>query len=147
MHHLAVAPQPSWAGIITAFGTAFTALALVITALGAVAVNRRTSKRLDANQAATTARLNVIHTLVNSTLTAALQAQLDSTRRELTLLAELADVQCDAGRPISADRLTSIGLLRRHITELESAMAERVLQARNADIQIQDELDREAGKT
>jgi heme/copper-type cytochrome/quinol oxidase subunit 2 len=136
---LAAAPQPSWAGIITAVASLFTAVALVITALAGFAAVRRTAAKVENNQEETRSRLSVIHTLVNSTLTAALQAQLDATRRELTMMLELAGAQ-----PPSDDRQAAIGALRRKVEELTAAMRDRADQTRVADIQIAAEADRTA---
>ena len=145
---LALGPQPSWAGIITAFSALFTAVALVITALGGYvtvrAANRRTTATIAENQKATTSQLQVIHTLVNSTLTAALQGQLDSTRRELVMMLELADAQREAGWPPTEDRMASIGALRRQVADLTSSMSDRAQQTRAADVQIATEAAREA---
>jgi len=133
------APQPSWAGIITAVASLFTAFALVITALGVAMVNRRTQRRIDANQRATTNQLNVIHTLVNSTLTAAMQGQLDASRRELIMLLEMTDMQRVTGQPVSEDRKAAIGALRRTVDSMTTSMADREQQTRVANIQIANE--------
>jgi hypothetical protein len=136
---LADAPQPSWAGIITACATVLIALGGVITALGVAVPLLRASRRNTEALAVQESKLNVIHTLVNSTLTAALQAQLDATRRELTMMMELTDMQREAGHAVSADRFAALGALRRKVTELTTAMADREQQTRSADTQIQAE--------
>jgi hypothetical protein len=136
---LADAPQPSWAGVITACASLFSAFALVITAAGVALVNRRNSLHMEENQKETTSRLAVIHTLVNSTLTAAYQGQLDATRRELTMMRELA-----AAQPASDDRLAGIGALQRKVDELTATMRTREEQTRSADIQIATEAARQA---
>lgn len=141
---LAAAPQPSWAGVITAMASLFTAVALIITATGVAMTNRRTSKRIDRNQKDTTSRLAVIHTLVNSTLTAALQAQLDASRRELVMMLEMADMQERAGVGVTDDRKAAIGALRRKVGELSTMMLDRENQTRAADIQMAADAARQA---
>jgi hypothetical protein len=94
----------------------------------------------------TTAKLDIIHTLVNSTLTAALQAQLDASRRELVMMLELADMQKAAGETVSAQRLASIAALRRKVGELSAQMQEREVQTRTAETQIATEAARQAGR-
>jgi hypothetical protein len=141
---LAVTPQPSWAGIITALSSFVIAVGGAITAVSLAVNRRRASARLDAYQRDTTGRLSVIHTLVNSTLTASLQAQLDSNRRELVVMLEMADMRRRAGTEPSDDWNAAIGALRRHIDDLSAAMTDRADQTRAADIQIADEAARKA---
>lgn len=141
---LAATPQPSWAGIITAFATVLIAVGGVITALGVAVPLLRASKRNTEALAVQESKLNVIHTLVNSTLTAALQAQLDATRRELTMMIELSSMQTEAGHQVSDDRKAAIGSLRRKVDELAEAMTDRAQQTRTADIQIEAEATRKA---
>jgi hypothetical protein len=141
---LLAAPQPSWAGIITAFATVIIALGGFVTALGVAIPLLRASKRNTEALAVQESKLNVIHTLVNSTLTAALQAQLDATRRELTLMIELSAMQTEAGHEVSDDRKAAVGALSRKVDELAEAMADRAQQTRVADIQIATEADRKA---
>jgi replicative DNA helicase len=82
-------------------------------------------------------KLTVIHTLVNSTLSAALQAELDSTRREEMLLRELMTMRSDAGHEISDDQRAALGAVQRKIVDLSRSMADRREQNRLADIQMQ----------
>jgi hypothetical protein len=132
---LADAPQPSWAGILTAFAVVVLNLGGLVTAISLAMYRRRTSKRLDAYQRDTTARLSVIHTLVNSTLTTAKSAQLAASRRELVMLLELTTVQRQAGTEPSDERLTAIGALRRDIDQLVVELHERYKQHQVADMQ------------
>lgn len=131
--------QSSLAGIITATSTVLIALGGLVTALGVAVPLLRTSKRNSEALAVQESKLNVIHTLVNSTLTAALQAQLDATRRELSMTVELSSMQTEAGREVSEDRRAAIGALRRKVDELEEGMADRAQQTRSANIQIEAE--------
>jgi hypothetical protein len=135
----AAAPQPSWAGVITAFASLFTAFALVITAVAGyrtVRAANRKSRETAETLTAHGAQLGVIKTLVDGTLTAALQAQLDATRSQLTLMMELTREQTGPGEAVPPERMAAIGALRRRVDELAAAMAERAEQTRAADIQI-----------
>lgn len=128
--------QSSAAGIITAVATALIAVGGVITALGVAVPLLRTSRDNSRKLVAQEAKLDVIHTLVNSTLTAAKQSELDGARRELVMMLELTAMQERDGTPASPDRLAGIGALRRRIDDLTSTMADRAEQTRAADIQI-----------
>lgn len=73
-------------------------------------------------------KLDVIHTLVNSTLTAAMQVALDGVRREVVLL--------------ERDPATDFGLIestKKKIAELEKIIEERNRQTEIADLQAQKE--------
>lgn len=140
----AAAPQPSWAGVITAFASLFTALAVVITAAAGYRTVRATTRKTTETLTAHGAQLGVIKTLVDGTLTAALQAQLDATRSQLTLMLELTREQTGPGKTPSAERMAAIGALRRRVDELAAAMTERAEQTRAADIQIATEAARTA---
>lgn len=135
----AAAPQPSWAGVITAFASLSIAIGGVVTAVSMALSRRRASARLDAYQRDTTARLNQIHILVNSTLTASMQAQLDSNRRELVVMQEMADMRRRAGVEVTEDWHAATAALQRRIDDLSITMRERESQARAADIQLAQE--------
>jgi hypothetical protein len=100
-----------------------------------------------ASTSVTTAKLEVIHTLVNSTLTAALLAALDASRSELVTLLKMADMQRAHGDDPSEDELASITVLRRKVGELSAAMQEREAQTRAADTQIATEAARQADRS
>jgi hypothetical protein len=141
---LAAAPQPSWAGIITAIGTVIIAATGLIGAIGVAVPLLRASKRNTEALAVQESKLNVIHTLVNSTLTAALQGQLDATRRELAMTLELFGQHQDPPRNLSDDQKAVVGALHRRVDELAEAMEDRAQQTRSADIQIEAEATRKA---
>lgn len=128
--------QSSAAGIITAIATALIAVGGVITALGVAVPLLRTSRRNTEQLEVHSASLGVIKTLVDGTLTAALQAQLDATRSQLTLMLELTHEQTEPGEDPSPDRKAALGALQRRVNELAAAMADREAQVRAADIQI-----------
>jgi len=66
-------------------------------------------------------KLDVIHTLVDGNITAAVQSELDATRRELLLMQEL-------DRP-----LTTLNQTSRKVTELEAQLADRMRRSKQAD--------------
>jgi hypothetical protein len=137
------AAESTTAGLITASATVIIALGGLVTAVSVlIPILRKTTENSVAiaeNQKVTTAKLGVIHTLVNSTLTAALQSELDATRREELLLRELVRMREDAGHPVSDDQLAALGATQRKIHELAAAMDERHDQTRQANIQIETE--------
>jgi hypothetical protein len=125
----------SLAGIFTASASVLTALAAlggVVLALAKVLPGLRRNA----------AQLEIIHTLVNSTLTAALQAELDSTRREAMLLRELMSMREDAGQTITDEQRQALSSVRVRISELSQSMSDRVAQTAAAEKQIQAELTR-----
>lgn len=134
------------AGIITALTTSLIAVGGVITAVGVLIPilrgTRRNTAAIDENQKVTVAKLGVIHTLVNSTLTAALQSELEGARREELLLRELVRMRSDAGHEVTDDQTASLGSIQRRIVELTAAMNDRAEQTRVADMQIENERDR-----
>jgi hypothetical protein len=94
----------------------------------------------------TSAQLAVIHTLVNSTLTAALLASLDASRGELVAVLRMADMQREHGGVVSEEDAAAILALRRKVGELSAEMQEREAQTRTADTQIATEAARQAGE-
>lgn len=131
------APQASYAGLVTAFSTLLLAIGGIITALTVLIPILRGTQKNTKQLAKQEGKLMVIHTLVNSTLSAALQAELDSTRREEMLLRELMTMRSDAGHDISDDQRAALGAVQRKIVDLSQAMADRREQNRLADIQMQ----------
>jgi len=88
--------------------------------------------QLDAAKAAKTmiGKIDVVHTLVNSQMTSAMQAELDATIRELALMRELADmrhVQHPGVATPAVDR--AIALTNDRIAVLQSALNDRHLAA------------------
>ena len=86
----------------------------------------------DAAKAAATliGKIDVVHTLVNSQMTSAMQAELDATIRELALMRELADmrhVQHPGVATPAVDR--AIALTNDRIAVLQSALNDRHLAA------------------
>jgi hypothetical protein len=150
MHPLYLAATSSAAGITTAVVSIFTALTLLITALTGLSVARTAARKAAEVQAATvenqavvTSKLDVIHTLTNATLSAAKQAELDATRRELILTRELIDYRAEGGHEPSAEMLAAVVTLRERVDRLTVEMTDRAAQAASAGAQMSVERDRQ----
>jgi hypothetical protein len=92
------------------------------------------------------AQLGVIHTLVNSTLTAALQSELDATRREEMLLRELMTMRTESGHSVTDTQRSTLTATQQKISELTLAMQDRARQTEAANTQIATEAAREAAR-
>lgn len=84
----------------------------------------------------THSQLVAIHGLVNSNLTAALQADLDSTHRELAALMEIVEMRHSAGQSASAETTAAVTRAKTRARELEKIMNERREQDQVAKAQI-----------
>jgi hypothetical protein len=142
------APPASIPGIIGSIAGVITALTVLIGAIagGAKVVLPllRETRELRKETQGNTAQLSIIHTLVNSTLTAAQQAVLDGSRREVFLLQDAQRMRERAGEEITDDQRALLGATQRRVDELTLAMRDRERQTRVADIQIQTESERVA---
>ncbi len=76
----------------------------------------------------TNTKLDVIHTLVNSNMTAAMQAEHDATVRELAMMREVAALHQNAGQRPSVDTLAAIKSTEDKIAELQAALKDRLKQ-------------------
>jgi hypothetical protein len=81
-------------------------------------------------------KLDVIHTLVNSNMTAALQSELDAVTREMAMMVEVGELKQAAGQPPSEEASGAIKATRAKITELTAALADRLKQQEIIDHQI-----------
>jgi len=113
------------AGIVTSVASIFTAVILLITAILGLFQVRRLRKQGDN----TNARLGVIHTLVNSTLTAEIEANLDASKRELATLDQLIAERRANGHEIAPETLAAKAACERKIGNLTQKMADRLRQA------------------
>lgn len=104
-----------WPAIISAFGPALTALALVITALGVI-YNMRQGKAIKEETHSLKADVKEVHTLVNSDKTLGMQAQLILLLQNVVLLRDT---------PPSEDRDKAIAVAQAQIVILEKALADR----------------------
>src|SRR5688572_18678682 len=82
----------------------------------------------------TNEKLDTIHILVNSNMTAAMQAELDATVRELAMMREVISLNKAAGRKPSAEAIAALEMTQEKINELRSQLEDRGRQARIADL-------------
>jgi hypothetical protein len=100
---------------------------------------RRTDEvaRLTAQQAEGTAarlddtnsKLDVIHGLVNSTLSAALQSELDALVTSLAMMREVMDLKKSGGREPAEEAVIALQATEAKIAELKVTLADRLRQA------------------
>ena len=135
--------QEDWARQDAVAAQAAEAARLLLERQDAVAAQAREAARLllDSNErvaetaAVTNGKLDVIHTLVNSNMTAAMQAELDATTRELAMMREVIALNKAAGRQPSTDALAAIESTTHKIRELEAALADRLQQTHVVEAQ------------
>jgi len=77
----------------------------------------------------TNGKLDVIHQLVNSSMTAAMQSELDATVRELAMMREVMELKRTAGTDPSPETLASISATQAKIGELTSTLQDRITNA------------------
>lgn len=70
-------------------------------------------------------KLDIIHTLVNSSLTASMQAELDATTREMAMMLEVISLKKAAGHEPSVEALANIETTQERISELTVKLSER----------------------
>jgi hypothetical protein len=94
---------------------------------------------LDANERVahtamlTQEKLDVIHVLVNSNMTAAMQAELTAMEEVLAMRLELAEDRTAAGQQPRPELLAAITNARSKVAELRSALSDRMEQTKVAD--------------
>jgi len=76
----------------------------------------------------TNGKLDVIHTLVNSNMTAAMQSELDATVREHAMMVEVVALKRNAGQEPNVTSLAAIEATERKIAELQAALRDRLKQ-------------------
>lgn len=81
--------------------------------------------RQDELAAKTNGKLDVIHTLVNSQLTAAMQSELDAIVRELAMMLEVIELKKAAGFEPTPDALAALAAAQAKIAELTAALEDR----------------------
>lgn len=92
--------------------------------------------KLAATAKITLEKLDVIHTLVNSTMTAALQDGLDATVRQLSLLREVVELKRAAGKEPLEESVAEITATQAKIAELRAHLNDRVVQQGVIDREI-----------
>jgi len=94
---------------------------------------------LDANERVahtaevTQEKLDEIHILVNSNMTAAMQAELTAMEEVLAMRVELAEERSAAGQAPRPDLVASITTARDKVAELRAALSDRLTQTKIAD--------------
>jgi hypothetical protein len=131
MTPLALAPA-SVPGIITSVASVLTAILVFITAIiGFIQV-----RRLRQGNAENGGKLDVIHTLVNSTLTAAVESELDSVQQALASIIELVKIQRASGEEPAPETLAAIDAARIKIAHLQQQLADRLVAAQRVIDQV-----------
>lgn len=118
--------QSTLAGIFTAFASVITAAGLLVTAVTVLIPILR-------NQRIQDKKLDTIHVLVNSTLTAAKDAQRAGAVRELVLLREMRDLHTQAGRPETEAERSSILAAEQRVADLDAELRDRADQTEEAN--------------
>ena len=79
-----------------------------------------------ASAASASAKLDTIHTLVNSQMTAAIQSELDAVQRELVLMLEVVAMRASSGAPSNGAAAASVVATKAKIAELTATLKERL---------------------
>ena len=74
----------------------------------------------------TNAKLDTIHVLVNSNMTAAMKAELDATIREKTVIIELMSLKETMGHETTTATLAALKAAEDKITELTAVLRDRI---------------------
>jgi hypothetical protein len=81
--------------------------------------------KVERTTALTNTKLDAIHTLVNSNMTAAMQAEFDSVQRELVLLKEVFALRRGAGIEMTTDAEAALKTTEARIADLRAALMQR----------------------
>lgn len=90
------------------------------------------------NAELTGSKLDVIHTLVNSQLSTALENELEALKREQAIIAEMLEMKKAQGLKPSKEALVAMEKSKVRIAELQTIIAERDAQQRQANKQTED---------
>ena len=131
----------SVAGIVGAGAGIITSLSLLLGVMPAFMKMRREDRE---SRARIGAKLDVIHTLTNATLTASKEAEMRATQRELIMMREVTAMHIEAGRQPSDDWLAATGAVQRRLEDLQQEMRDRATQNRAANLQLEAERTRTA---
>lgn len=77
------------------------------------------------NQKQTNSKLDAIHTLVNSNMTAAMQSEFDAVARELAMMREVVELKRASGMEPTETALAAIDTTAEKLRDLAAALAER----------------------
>ncbi len=86
------------------------------------------NERVAATAKVTNNKLDMIHTLVNSNMTAVMQAEYEATKRELILLLHVVELNRKVGNEPTTEGLVEIESTRKKISELHTALNDRLIQ-------------------
>ncbi len=92
----------------------------------AAALLLRSNERVAESTKITNAKLDTIHTLVNSNMTAAMQAELDATVRERAVIIELVHLKKDIGQENTVEALAALKAAEEKIEELTAVLSDRL---------------------
>lgn len=95
--------------------------------------NAKTAEAAAAIGATLERKVDIIHTLVNSQLTSAVQASFDATKTVLILLLKVIDLDREAGRQPSVEALAEVEATRGRIAELQATVSDRLKQSSAAE--------------
>lgn len=113
-------------------------VALIVTtgSLATVLLTGRQQHRLLRMQQNISDGVERVHILVNSTMTASVQANLDATERELAMTLEVIALRRDAGREPTPESIAAVDSARERIAALRETLADRVKQTEIGEAQI-----------
>ncbi len=83
-------------------------------------------------------KLDQIHTLVNSNMTASMQGELDATVAQAVLLEEVIEMRREAGKEPSPETEAALVLTKKKVEELRAALDDRVKNTEKADAQLKE---------
>lgn len=84
------------------------------------------NERVAASTRITNGKLDVIHALVNSNMTAVIGAELAARRENLVLLLEVVAIKRAAGHEPTDEAISTIEVAKSKIAELETTLADRL---------------------
>lgn len=85
----------------------------------------KNNEQVARTQQETNGKLDTIHTLVNSNMTAAMMSELDAVTRELAMMREVMELRRQGGQEPSTDTLAAIAATEAKMHELAAALADR----------------------
>lgn len=101
-------------------------------AAAALTAAEKLQEKLDETSDESSKKLDTIHTLVNSSMTAAMQTTLESLKMQLPMMLEIIELKKKAGLEPSVDTLAAVKAIRAKISELETDIAKRIEAAASA---------------
>jgi biopolymer transport protein ExbB/TolQ len=87
------------------------------------------NERVAATAGVVNDKLDIIHTLVNSNMSAAMQAELDALETSVAMMTEVIDLKKAAGREPTQDALVALKSARAKVRESKVALADRTTQS------------------